>query len=45
MSEMANRIYFVDQEIDFLSAKGGDWNSQGQLLSATKRVAPGSVWQ
>jgi len=28
---------------NFLSAKGADWKSQGQVLSVAKHVAPGTV--
>jgi len=28
---------------DFLSAKGADWKSQGQVLSIAKHIAPGTV--
>ena len=30
---------------NFLSAKGADWKSQGQVLSIAKHVAPGTEYK
>jgi hypothetical protein len=35
--------WWIQLEVQLPSANGANWNSQGQVLSAAKRVAPGTV--
>jgi hypothetical protein len=42
-----SHLALVDSSLkcNFLSAKGADWKSQGQVLSIAKHVAPGTAQQ